>query len=50
MVERFGYREGDFPITEDLGKRGLALPFSGVMTEQQVDYVCDAIRQEIIAQ
>jgi dTDP-4-amino-4,6-dideoxygalactose transaminase len=22
MVERFGYREGDFPVTEDLGRRG----------------------------
>ena len=40
MVERFGYREGDYPVTEDLGRRGLALPFSGVMTEAQVEYVC----------
>jgi dTDP-4-amino-4,6-dideoxygalactose transaminase len=40
MVERFGYRPGDFPVTEDLGKRGLALPFSGVMSEDQVDRVC----------
>jgi perosamine synthetase len=47
MVERFGYREGDFPVTEDLGRRGLALPFSGVMTEEQVDFVCRAIQEEI---
>jgi dTDP-4-amino-4,6-dideoxygalactose transaminase len=40
MVERFGYRQGDFPITEDLGRRGLALPFSSVMREAQVDQVC----------
>jgi dTDP-4-amino-4,6-dideoxygalactose transaminase len=40
MIERFGYREGDFPVTEGLGRRGLALPFSGVMTEEQVDLVC----------
>ena len=45
MVERFGYREGDFPITEDLGRRGLALPFSGVMSEAQVEQVCQAIRE-----
>jgi dTDP-4-amino-4,6-dideoxygalactose transaminase len=45
MVERFGYRPGDFPITEDLGNRGLALPFSGVMSEAQVEQVCVAIRQ-----
>lgn len=40
MIELFGYHLGDFPITEDLGRRGLALPFSGVMTEAQVDRVC----------
>ena len=45
MVERFGYQEGDFPITEDLGRRGLALPFSGVMTEEQVEYVCAVLRE-----
>jgi dTDP-4-amino-4,6-dideoxygalactose transaminase len=47
MVERFGYQEGDFPVTEDLGHRGLALPFSGVMTEEQVELVCKTIHQEI---
>ena len=45
MVERFDYREGDFPITEDLGRRGLALPFSGTMTEAQVALVCDKVRE-----
>jgi dTDP-4-amino-4,6-dideoxygalactose transaminase len=49
MVERFGYREGDFPVTEDLGRRGLAVPFSGVMTEEQVEYVCQAIREALSA-
>ena len=44
MVERFGWRPGDFPVTEDLGRRGLAVPFSGVMTEEQVDTVCAALR------
>jgi dTDP-4-amino-4,6-dideoxygalactose transaminase len=47
MAERFGYREGDFPVTEDLGRRGLALPFSSVMTEEQVELVCNAIREEM---
>ncbi len=47
MIEKFGYQEGDFPVTEDLGKRGLAIPFSGVMTEAQVDYVCNIIREEL---
>ncbi len=45
MRARFGYRPGDFPVTEDLGERGLALPFSGIMSEEQVDHVCRALRQ-----
>jgi perosamine synthetase len=44
MVERFGYQPGDFPVTEDLGARGLAIPFSGMMTEAMVEQVCQAIR------
>jgi len=45
MVDTFGYREGDFPVTEDLGKRGLALPFSGKMTEAEVELVCKTLRE-----
>ncbi len=47
IVEKFGYKEGDYPVTEDLGQRGLAIPFSGVMTEEEVDYVCEILRDEI---
>ncbi|MDX1435290.1 MAG: DegT/DnrJ/EryC1/StrS family aminotransferase [Anaerolineales bacterium] len=43
MVDQFDYRAGDFPATEELGRRGLALPFSGVMEERQVDQVCLAL-------
>ena len=47
MMERFGYKEGIFPVTEDLGRRGLALPFSGVMEEGLVERVCQALRRVI---
>ena len=47
MAEQFGYQRGDFPITEDLGKRSLALPFSGVMSEEQVAQVCETIAELI---
>lgn len=43
MVDTFGYREGDYPVTEDLGNRGLALPFSGKMTESEVELVCTTL-------
>jgi dTDP-4-amino-4,6-dideoxygalactose transaminase len=44
MVERFGYQAGDYPVTEDLGQRGLALPFSGVMSQEQVHIVSTALK------
>lgn len=44
MVERFGYQKGDFPVTESLGERGLALPFSGKMTEEMVIEVCRQLK------
>jgi dTDP-4-amino-4,6-dideoxygalactose transaminase len=46
-VRKFGYRRGDFPVTEEAGDTCLALPFSGVMSEEQVDYVCTALRAVI---
>ena len=39
--QRFGYRRGDFPVAERLSNHSLALPFSSVMVEEQVDYVCE---------
>lgn len=49
MRERFGYQPGDFPITEDLGARSLALPFSSVMTQDQVSLVCEELQRIILA-
>ena len=40
LMPMYGYPEGSFPNAERAGKRCLALPFSGVMTEKEVDYVC----------
>jgi dTDP-4-amino-4,6-dideoxygalactose transaminase len=45
MVEQFGYKPGDFPVTEDLGRRGLALPFSSKTTLEQVERVCQGLRE-----
>jgi len=47
MMEQFGYQQGDYPVTEDLGNRGLALPFSSVMSEEQVKAVCEGIRKSL---
>ncbi len=45
--DRFGWKRGDFPHTEKAGETFLALPFSGVMTEDQVDFVCYHLRQAV---
>jgi len=47
--QQYGYAPGDYPVTEELGRVSLALPFSSVMTEQQVDRVCEALGQALVA-
>lgn len=46
-AERFGFRRGDFPVAENLGEVSLALPFSGVMTQDQVELVCERLRDVV---
>lgn len=43
--QRFGFREGDFPVAERVARSTLALPFSGRMSEAQVDVVCRALEE-----
>ena len=43
--ERFGHREGEFPVCEDVAARSLALPFFPEMTEGQVERVAAALRR-----
>jgi perosamine synthetase len=45
--DRFGYREGQFPVAEDASARLLALPFFPSISEQQVDRVCEAIAEAL---
>jgi perosamine synthetase len=45
--ERFGYREGDFPVTEGVARSTLALPFSGRMRAEQVKYVCQTLAEAL---
>ncbi len=42
--ETFGYREGQFPVCEDVASRSIALPFFPQMTEGQVARVAQALR------
>jgi perosamine synthetase len=45
--ERFGYRQGDFPIAEAIARTTLALPFHGHMTDDEVDFVVSALERAL---
>jgi perosamine synthetase len=42
--ERFGHREGEFPVCEDVARRSLALPFFGELAEGEIEHVVEALR------
>jgi dTDP-4-amino-4,6-dideoxygalactose transaminase len=43
--ETFGHRPGDFPNAEWIGARTLSLPFSGKLTDEDVEDVIAAVRE-----
>jgi len=45
MVEKFGFKSGDFPVTEYISHRTIALPFFTKMTNYQIDRVCDTLEK-----
>ncbi len=47
--ERFGHREGEFPVCEDVAARSLALPFFPEMSEGQVARVAEELRRVVPA-
>jgi len=42
--ERFGFRKGMFPVAESLGETCFALPFYNDLTEKEVSYVAERIK------
>lgn len=47
MAQRFGYKMGDFPITEKVCKSTIALPFYNNLTRDQVAVVCKTLKDVI---
>jgi perosamine synthetase len=43
----FGYKEGDFSVTEDVAGRTIALPFFNNLKEEQIDYVVGKLKEGI---
>jgi perosamine synthetase len=48
--ERFGHREGEFPVCEDVAARSIALPFFPAMSEGQVARVAQELRDVLSRQ
>ena len=46
-VEQFGYKPGDFPVTEALSARTIALPFHTRLSEAEVDRVVAKLRRHL---
>jgi len=44
MRERYGFREGMLPVSEDCSARTLALPFHARLALEDQEYVVDALR------
>ncbi|MBN1763908.1 MAG: DegT/DnrJ/EryC1/StrS family aminotransferase, partial [Sedimentisphaerales bacterium] len=47
MTDRFGYKKGDFPITERVAERTIAMPFYNNLTYEEVDIVCKALKSAL---
>lgn len=45
--ELTGHKEGDFPITEKVARSTIALPFFNKITDEQIDYVVDKLKEAI---
>jgi perosamine synthetase len=47
--ERFGYRQGELPVCEDVSRRSLALPFFPGLSEDGVERVCTGLAEALAA-
>lgn len=44
---KFGYREGDFPISENIAKRTIALPFFNDLSEKDINFVVENLKDAL---
>jgi perosamine synthetase len=45
MVERFGYKKGDFPAAESVSESTIALPFYNNLTQDEAAVVCRTLKE-----
>ncbi len=49
-IKQFGYKMGDFPITERIASQCLALPFYNALSNNQIDIIIDVLKKAIRSQ
>ena len=47
LTEQLGCKRGDFPVTEYVADRTIAIPFHNNITEEQARRVCAVLRQAL---
>ncbi len=47
MVKEYGFKKGDFPITESVSERTIALPFHNNLSRQEIEIVCAALKDSL---
>jgi perosamine synthetase len=45
MAKQFSYKKGDFPVTESVAERTIALPFYNNLTKDDIATVCKTLKQ-----
>jgi UDP-4-amino-4-deoxy-L-arabinose-oxoglutarate aminotransferase len=45
--EKFGYKEGDFPVAEHIGKRTISLPLYPLLKDEEIEYVIKVVLEKI---
>lgn len=45
--DTFGYKEGDFPIAEEIGRRTISLPLYPSLKEKELGYIVKGLKKEL---
>ena len=41
--EKYGYREGMFPVAEEIGSRTISLPLYPALTDEEIEYIIENV-------
>jgi dTDP-4-amino-4,6-dideoxygalactose transaminase len=44
---KFGFKEGDFPVAENIGKKTISLPLYPALKDSEVEYIINVVLEEI---